>query len=590
MVNNQIHPRVLVIDDDDRVREDLHAIFEPLGYDVKVAVGSNNALLDNAKSLARQFRPHVAIVDLRLLLNDDPTDRSGFKLLNELNPTRCILYSAYINPETSRQLSDLKAAGWIGKEEPPQMLVDMVHKIAKESSAAQKNFIIENNSISLDQVSHALLGKDTEAPIYLIEDILCQTFHNAPGIIIESITGAARTSSSFSRGRSVILKIKRTDKIESFVVKMAKKEDILREYDSYKKYVEGNLRGNFYAILRGKPQIFWDLGCLVYGFLGAGEQNTPTYTQHYQEQDTPEALVKPLRSFFSEVWASLYHNVEESQQSIFEVYEHRLIMPPKTEDIKVSDTITIPGLPISLPNPISFILNHKEESKIAGVQQAITHGDLCGDNLLTERGHIWVIDFDRSGWGYILRDFIELEVDILTRLTSFSEEDFKVFFELIVMLMTPHSPISMNPLGITAKIPASIFENLGAMKALTTVAELRNLACDIVQIHDVRAYYWGILLVSLSVTMQTPKNDSRHNQAMLIAAIVADRLQHIQDEWKLGDIVWMSWRERSSQLLQRRMEEAEVKYRNNRSKELRNEIIKVGFELELRKMWAVDQI
>ena len=51
------------------------------------------------------------------------------------------------------------------------------------------------------------------------------------------------------------------------------KEDISREYQNYKEYIDGNLRGGFNAILKGEPQIFWDMGAIVYNFLGSSDQN-----------------------------------------------------------------------------------------------------------------------------------------------------------------------------------------------------------------------------------------------------------------------------------------------------------------------------
>ncbi len=51
--------------------------------------------------------------------------------------------------------------------------------------------------------------------------------------------------------------------------------------------------------------------------------------------------------------------------------------------------------------------------------EAVTHGDLHGDNLLIDsRKNAWVIDFERSGEGHVLQDFIELESDILNRLEA----------------------------------------------------------------------------------------------------------------------------------------------------------------------------
>lgn len=534
MASNKIHSRVLVIDDEDRVREDLQAIFEPLGYEVKVAYGSNNTLLENAKNLARQFRPHVVIVDLRLHLNDDPTDRSGFKLLKEMDPTRCILYSAYINSETSRQLAVLKAAGWIGKEEPPQMLVDLVHKIAGESSAIHKNFDIEKNSIPLDQICHTLLGMDAELPPSIIEDILYQMFRNTPGINIETISGMVKTPTSVNRGRSAILKVKRKDKIEPSIVKMATKEDISREYQNYKEFIDGNLKGSFNAILKGEPQFFWDMGAVVYSFLGSPGQNMIEFSAFYKKEQDGDAILKPLQNFFSGVWHGLYSGEKkEITTPLYFSYDKNLgIQKRLTRFSDQAEHRIFQGICTNLPNPITWVLQHKTDSLISNAHQAITHGDLHGDNIFVDDVHTWVIDFERSGWGHILRDFVELEVDILTRLAWKTDDiDIKDFFRLITHLADQHCPgEDFNP--------TTQLKNHELRKAFHVITGLRSLAREATNFSDFREYIWGLLFDSVFVATHTAEEDPQHERSLLYGSVLCSRLQHWEEPWPPAE--WMS--------------------------------------------------
>ena len=70
----------MVIDNDERLASYLKPLFTKRGYAVYTAQGFGAALRENALTLARQVRPHVAIIDLRL--DDDFTDEpTGLLLL-----------------------------------------------------------------------------------------------------------------------------------------------------------------------------------------------------------------------------------------------------------------------------------------------------------------------------------------------------------------------------------------------------------------------------------------------------------------------------------------------------------------------------
>jgi CheY-like chemotaxis protein len=135
-------PRILILDNDPRVGDDLRAMLEPLGYRVEVAQGVGQTLLDHAVVMAHRFRPHIAIVDLRLL-DEYVDDRSGLKLLRYLQSTRRILYSAYLKPEVTSEASKrYGATDWVSKDESPQRLLDAITNAAQESCAGHRDLDI----------------------------------------------------------------------------------------------------------------------------------------------------------------------------------------------------------------------------------------------------------------------------------------------------------------------------------------------------------------------------------------------------------------------------------------------------------------
>jgi hypothetical protein len=181
--------------------------------------------------------------------------------------------------------------------------------------------------------------------------------------------------------------------------------------------------------------------------------------------------------------------------------------------------LTFPGLPAPLINPVTWVLRHGQQgSLIRGVRQAITHGDLHGDNLFVDGEHAWVIDFERTGSGHILRDFVELEVDIVTRLVPFPANDLAQFYELARVLAQPATLIA--PFQTSERLQA----DPTSRKALAVIAGLRHLAYGTTQNSDSREYLWGLLLDALFVASLTPPEAPQRDRALLLSAVLCDHL------------------------------------------------------------------
>ena len=70
--------------------------------------------------------------------------------------------------------------------------------------------------------------------------------------------------------------------------------------------------------------------------------------------------------------------------------------------------------------------------------QAYTHGDLHADNVYADQhGRTCIIDYEKSGPGYILRDFVELETDIRLRLLPLKAKDLLLAYRLDLLLLEP---------------------------------------------------------------------------------------------------------------------------------------------------------
>lgn len=536
--------RVLIIDNDPRVGEDLRAMLEPLRYRVEIAQGAGQHLLEQAVAIARSFRPHVTIVDLRLL-DEYRDERSGLELLGSLRSARRILYSAYLTPEVIRKaVKKHGATGWVSKGESPQQLLNAIAEAARESCACQGDLSIYRPAAwTSQQIIRILFDEDANVSPEIVEDTLSQLFPENTEITLETVGGEVITPIPVSRGRSVVLKV-RPDDLEPVVVKLAPAERIRNEYVRYREHVKDRLIGRFYAQLERMIE-FWELGGVTYNFLGSSLRAVPSFTVFYRREMDPQVILRPLRHFFKEVWSRYYGQpLPDGHIPLFQTYDEALRLKERLGRFSnQEERMAFPGLPVPLINPVSWVLRHASDSLIPSARQAITHGDFHGDNLFVEHQHAWAIDFERTGAGHILRDFVELEVDIATRFVPFPRDDLSQFYKLAVVLAEPIEPTaSLRP-------TAQLLADSESRKALDVIGGLRRLAYEVTRYSDFREYVWGLLFDALFVASLVSEESSQRDLALLLGSVLCGRLYHWGKEWPPKDWPPITWGRESLQIL-----------------------------------------
>lgn len=484
--------------------------------------------------MADQFRPHVAIIDLHLL--DQYGERSGLGLLWHLRWARRILYSAYLTPAATREaLQHYGVTDWVGKDEPPQRLLGMVAEATQRSCAGHRNLAIHRPAAWTSQrIAGTLFDTGSAVPPEIVDDIFAQLFPDSRQLTLETVSGEVTAPLPVSRGRTVVLKVQ-PDDLEPVVVKLAPALQIREEAKHYRDYIQDRLPGRFYAQLQRTVE-FWDLGGATYAFLDSSLQALPSFAAFYRKETDARAILRPLHHLFKEVWGKYYAQpFSDRSVSLFQVYDEALHLMQRLKKItNLEEEWVLPGLPIPLLNPAPWVLRHADEVLSLDARMAVTHGDLHGDNLFVDDEHAWVIDFERSGPGHILRDFIELEVDILTRLVSLQQSDLARFHQLAVALAEfPESSAPTHP-------PPLPLEDPEVCKALHVIAGLRNLAYEITHFADPREYLWGLLLDALFVATLVSEESPQRERALLLGAVLCDRLQHWGKEWSLPDRLPMS--------------------------------------------------
>jgi hypothetical protein len=235
---------------------------------------------------------------------------------------------------------------------------------------------------------------------------------------------------------------------------------------------------------------------------------------------------------FGEVWSQLYQRSQPYEPAItlFQAYDQLLDLEEHLRAFpNQEEQLAFPGFQVHLINPIAWVLRHKSDSMIPGSRQAITHGDLHGNNFFVDGLHAWAIDFERSGPGPLLRDFTELEVHIITRLTAFSETDLSLLYDSATLLTQLSKP--EIPLRPTARL----LQNAEIAKALGVVGGLRDLASDVTRYQDFREYLWGLLLDAVFVATLAPEKSPQRERALLFASVICGRLRNWNKEWPPSD-------------------------------------------------------
>jgi hypothetical protein len=166
-----------------------------------------------------------------------------------------------------------------------------------------------------------------------------------------------------------------------------------------------------------------------------------------------------------------------------------------------------------------------DPSLVAETRLAITHGDLHADNLLIDDSqHGWVVDFERSGEGHALQDFIELESDIITRLAC-ARDEFPAFYYFCLTIAGGDCIDNLPP-------DTSSLMNAETQKLFDTISAIRQLAVRCTGIKDARQYllglYFNTIFRATIVSREPRKSELR---AWMLASILCHRLSHWGESW-----------------------------------------------------------
>jgi len=521
-------PRILVVENEAASRLLTVELLRQWNYHPYVVEAEGEELLNKAVEMAKVHRCHLALVDLRLLDNNDREDLSGLELVPDLKPTESIILSGYLDYQVVQKgIQEKGALSFVGKQEGPGRLKEHLERAINRHCASQHSLRITPSHL-MQRALRDMFPGDDQVPKDEVEDVLIRLFPDANRLRLEKVESTGISLSRVPRPRSKIF-LAYKDDLQPEVLKLARAGKIIKEVQQYKNFIEDRLVGYFSPPIKNW-QALWDLGGAVYPFMGSTQ--VQPFARYYASASVAD-IEHSLRHFFTKTWSKLYNMQMKRKKYIFEAYcdvwdmdwySERLVYLPRLElDRNMSTRMQL----IQSPDPVLWLIDRVNGAgDMPLTKMAVTHGDLHGDNILVdENRHMWVIDFERSGFGPILQDFIELEIDILTRMSNIPEHDFTTFYVLAVWIASPDH-IDELPL-----LPRSTNPEL--IKTMQVIASLRRLARECTGETDTRPYLWGLILNALfrASLLQNPHHRSSQQRALMLASLLCHRLDHWETKW-----------------------------------------------------------
>lgn len=527
-------PRVLIVDNDESAVELFENFLSIWGYTAVVAHGIGTDLVDDAILKAREHRCQLALVDMRLIDNFDSDDFSGLELIEKIKPAATIIASGYGTLEIALNCVEKGAYDFYEKGGNPKVLKEKLEKAAVKVCAFRRQWNVKPNEM-LKVITDTLFGETLDKDFHdQVLDVLGRLFPHAEQLRLERVNSGSEGTgySTAPRPRSVVMRVYEDD-LEPVIVKMARATKIIKEVDLFQKYINHRLRENHAPVMEGHVEL-WDIGAIKFSYVGSIEE---TFGRFIFSQPV-DKIQRSLEHFFTRTWASHYEKARQVEDvSLFGLYcdvwdrnwhSRAQTCPPPVPDERDENF----WHQKFVQNPIEWLEKIAESegsefdrSLMSATMTAVTHGDLHSDNLLVDNNqNSWVVDFERCGEGHALQDFIELEFDVFTRITS-ARERISNYFDLCLAVATAQR--------IDESLPENmLFEN-ETRKLLEIISIIRRLAVQCTGITDAREYMLGLFFNTIfRTTLMTQNRQDRSLQRLwMFANILCQRIEHWDETW-----------------------------------------------------------
>jgi DNA-binding response OmpR family regulator len=529
--------RVLVVEDLQKWREALTDILQREGFNTDSA-----STMDEVRERINETFHHLLLLDIRLN-ESDPTNQEGIDLLRELDERglseamKVIMISALGTPENMRVVfAEHGVVDFISKDKfKKQEFLETVQRVF--STKVNINLALKVHWQQAGGPEQAVLNlvvngirvkRNTplQSQIALeLDDLLCRLFYKAESVLMQPLTpgqsgtGVLQAQPFFPTGggRTVVVKFGNADKIEE-------------EYSNFKKYVQpfvGGGRNTNVLTMRRTSH----LGGIMYSLLGAASDQLEDFGSFYRHANVSQ-IKEALDRLFLDTCSAWYanagkllpHDLSVDYQQLLGFTREKLeqALNEKLKSVQGKQELKFNSL-ISNRKYTNPILAVADSSLVRPTYICITHGDFNQHNILVDRtGYMWLIDFQGTGPGHILRDVAKLDSEVRFQLLAPEEASLEERLQMEEILCSIDRFSKVEQLA--ANLPT---ENQALSKAFATVVHLRTLARKLVWQNpsdDISEYYIALLYNALNTLRFYSLPTIQREHALLSASLLTDQL------------------------------------------------------------------
>ena len=530
--------RVLVVDDLEPWREQLVETLQQDGFYAASASTATEVLEQLDEALY-----HLLILDIRLA-DTDPSNIDGIDLLRELEKrglseaTKVIMLSAHDTKEHMRlAFRDYKVVDFLSKDNfTRQLFLESVRRVFSQETHINLALAIHWQQVRgpeqavLNLEIHGTRVK-RNSPLQSqiateLNDLLCRLFYEAESVLLrpltagQSATGVLWAQPFYARGGG-----------RAVIVKFGDFRHIEQEHTNFRKYVQpfiGGGRNTTVLDLRRTPH----LGGITYSLLGADSEHMEDFGSFYQHaNETP--IQDVLDRLFLDTCSAWYanpgqlqpYNLTEDYQQLLEFTSEKLehALAEMQKFVQGRQKLHFKSLHGErlFTNPLLAMAG---PPLVCSTYICPTHGDFNQHNLLVDTaGHTWLIDFQATGPGHILRDVAQLDSEIRFLLLAPGEATLEECLSMEEALCSVERFSHLSELT-----PCFPTENRALAKTYATVVHLRILTRKLVAQNpsdDMSEFYIALFYNAVNTFRYSSLPSRQREHALLSASILADRLR-----------------------------------------------------------------